>query len=94
MFMAALAFSFISCSRAPEGKIMHRGRDGHPDQWLYRTSKDGYQIAIDTNGDGRPDVVKTYQDNELVKIESDRNFNGQVDLIQEYCARGSDPRGS
>ncbi len=64
--IAALAFSLISCSRAPDGSVMHRGRDGHPDRWLFRTSKDVYKIAIDTNADGRPDVVKTYKDNDLV----------------------------
>jgi hypothetical protein len=53
---------------------MHRGRDGRPDQWVYRIDKDSYKIAIDTNGDGRPDVVKTYKDNQVVEIESDREF--------------------
>ncbi|MFZ0887662.1 MAG: hypothetical protein WA005_04350 [Candidatus Binataceae bacterium] len=81
---AALAFSFISCSREPNGTVTHRGRDGRPDQWVYRIDKDSYKIAIDTNGDGRPDVVKTYKDNELVQIESDRNFDGKADLVQEY----------
>jgi hypothetical protein len=84
IFVAALAFGFISCSRGPDGTITHRDRDGHPDQWVYRIDKDTYKIAIDTNGDRRPDVVKTYKNNELVEIESDRNFDGQVDLVQEY----------
>jgi hypothetical protein len=83
IFLATLALSFISCSR-PDGTVTHRGRDGHPDQWVYRIDRDNYKIAIDTNGDGRPDVVKTFKDNELVQIESDRNFNGQADLVQEY----------
>ncbi len=84
IFLAVLAFGFISCSREPEGIITHRGRDGRPDQWVYRINQDSYKIAIDTNGDGRPDVVKTYKDNELVEIESDRNFDGQADLVQQY----------
>jgi hypothetical protein len=84
IFLVALAFGFMSCSREPEGTVTHRGHDGRPDQWVYRINKDTFKIAVDTNGDGRPDVVKTYRDNEIVKIESDRNFNGQVDLIQEY----------
>ncbi len=84
IFLAVLAFSFISCSREPDRTVTHRGRDGRPDQWVYRIDKDSYKIAIDTNGDGRPDVVKTYKDDELVEIESDRNFNGQTDLVQEY----------
>lgn len=84
IFLAMLAFVFISCRRAPEGTVTHRGRGGRPDQWVYRIDKDSYKIAIDTNGDGQPDVIKTYKDKELVRIESDRNFNGQVDLVQEY----------
>jgi len=84
IFVAALALGFISCSRGPDGTITHRDRDGHPDQWVYRIDEETYKIAIDTNGDKRPDVVKTYKNKELVEIESDRNFDGQVDLIQEY----------
>ncbi len=85
IFFAAMAFGFISCSREPYGTVTHRGRDGRPDQWVYRIDKGNYKISIDTNGDGRPDVVKSYKDNELVRVESDRNFNGQVDLVQEYA---------
>ena len=84
IFLVAMAFSFISCSREPAGVVTHRARDGRPDQWIYRIDKDTYKIAIDTNGDGQPDVVKTFKDDELVEIESDRDFNGQVDLVQEY----------
>lgn len=84
IFAAVLVLSFISCSRKPDGTVTHRGRDGRPDQWVYRISKDEYKIAIDTNGDGQPDVIKTYKDKQIVRVESDRNFNGQVDLVQEY----------
>src|SRR5215469_5526621 len=84
IFLAVLAFGFISCSRETDGTVSHRDRNGRPDQWVYRIDKGTYKIAIDTNADGQPDVIKTYKDNELVQIESDRNFNGQVDLVQEY----------
>jgi hypothetical protein len=84
MLFTAVALSFMSCSRQPYGAITHRGRDGQPDQWVYRIDQDTYKISIDTNGDGRPDIVKTYKDNELVRVESDRNFDGKVDLVQEY----------
>jgi hypothetical protein len=83
ILLSLLAFGFICCSREPDGTITHRGRDGRPDQWVYRIDKDSYK-TIDTNSDGLPDVVKTYKDHEVVQIESDRNFNGQVDLVQEY----------
>jgi hypothetical protein len=29
-------------------------------------------------------LVKTVRDNETVKVQSDRNFNGKVDLVQQY----------
>ena len=82
--MTALAFAFLSCSREPYGTIIHRRRDGRPDQWENRIDLNSYEIAIDTNGDGIPDVTKIYKDNELVRIESDRNFDGKVDLVQEF----------
>lgn len=84
IFLAALAFSLVSCSQKPNGIVTHRGPNGRPDQWIYRINHDEYRIAIDTNGDGRPDVIKTYKGNQIVRVESDRNFNGQVDLVQEY----------
>jgi hypothetical protein len=39
---------------------------------------------FDTNGDGRPDLIKVYKNNQLIRIERDRNFDGRPDLIQEY----------
>jgi hypothetical protein len=84
IFLAALALGFICCNREPDRTVTHRGRDGRPDQWVYRIDKDTYKIAIDTNGDGRPDVVKTYKDNQMVEIKSDRNFDGKTDLVQVY----------
>jgi hypothetical protein len=83
IFLAALAFCFISCSRGPQRAVNHRDRSGRPDQWVYRIDKDTYKIAIDTNGDGRPDIVKTYHHDQLVRVEVDRNHDGHVDLVQE-----------
>ena len=87
IFFAALAFNFISCSHEPDGVVTHRGHDGRPDQWVYRIGDNAYKIALDTNGDGLPDIVRTNRDNEVVRVETDRDFNGQVDLVQEYSAR-------
>src|SRR5271168_611008 len=84
IFLSVLAFGFISCNREPDRTVTHRGRAGRPDQWVYRIDKDTYKIAIDTNGDGQPDVVKTYKDDELAQVESDRNFDGKTDLVQQY----------
>jgi hypothetical protein len=82
--VVALALTLLSCNRSSYGVVTHRGRDGRPDQWVTRISKDEYQISIDTNGDGNPDLIKTVRGDKIVEIESDRNFNGQVDLVQQY----------
>src|SRR5215469_16963042 len=84
ILVTATALSLICCRHEPTGTVTHRGRNGRPDQWIYRIDNHHYKLAIDTNGDGQPDVVKTFKDDELVEIESDRDFNGQVDLVQQY----------
>ncbi len=84
ILLIALAFNCVSCTRQPFGDVTHRNHEGNPDQWLYRINNGEYKILIDTNGDGRPDVLKTYKGDQLVEIDSDRNFNGQIDLVQEY----------
>jgi len=83
-FVSVLAvFSLISCTQEPYGIVGHRNRDGRADQWLYE-SEDGYKILIDTNSDGRPDVVKAYRKGALVSVQYDRNFDGRVDLVGRY----------
>jgi hypothetical protein len=84
VFLAALAFASICCSREPYGTVTHRTSTGSPDQWLYSINQETYEVLIDTNGDGRPDVVKTFKDHQLVSVERDRDFNGKIDLVQEY----------
>jgi hypothetical protein len=80
----ALALTISSCRQSGDTVVTHRAPNGHPDRWVRRISQSEYQIAIDTNGDGKPDVVKTFRDNEVVQVESDRDYNGAVDLVQEY----------
>jgi hypothetical protein len=84
LLIAAMALTFLSCSGNPGLLVTHRDHSGRPDQWVRRIDPDQYQIAIDTNGDGRPDLIKTFNNNQLVLIERDRDYNGQVDLVQEY----------
>jgi hypothetical protein len=47
---------------------------------------DGYltEVARDTNLDGRPDVREYYDRGALVRRESDRNFNDQIDLVEDF----------
>jgi hypothetical protein len=84
IFLTALAFAFMCCSREPYGTVTHRTSTGRPDQWQYSTGKETYKVLIDTNSDGSPDVVKTFRDNQLVEVERDRDFDERVDLVQEY----------
>jgi hypothetical protein len=58
-----------------------------------RTAADGANghrllvVGIDKNQDGRSDVEEYYSvDGVLVRRDSDRNFNGQVDLVEEFDA--------
>ncbi len=81
----ALALTLLSCDRGSYGVVTHRGRDGRPDQWVTRISSDEYQNLIDTNGDGKPGVIKTVRNNQIVEVQSDRNFDGHVDLVQRYA---------
>ena len=39
---------------------------------------------LDTNGDGRPDVVEYYRDGALLRRDTDRNFNGVTDLVEDF----------
>ncbi len=80
----ALALTAPSCDRHSDGVATHRGRAGRPDQWPRRISCDDYQIALDTNGDEKPDLIKDLKGDRIIEIESGCNFDGQVDLVRQY----------
>jgi hypothetical protein len=62
----------------------HNG-DGRPDVWrAYDRHGQLSEVAVDTNFDGRSDVHEYYERGALVRRESDRDFNDQVDLIEEF----------
>jgi hypothetical protein len=73
----------------PAGRVRSEDRngDGRPDVWRqYDRWGTLTEVAIDTNFDGRSDVYEYYDQGVLVRRESDRNFNGQVDLVEEFEA--------
>jgi len=84
LLFAALTLTLPSCSGNSPGAVTHRDRNGRPDQWVRRIAPNEYQLAIDTNGDGKPDVIKTIRDNQVVEVAHDRNYNGEADLVQQY----------
>jgi hypothetical protein len=62
-------------------------RDGRPDVWrVYNRQGQLATVSLDTNFDGRSDVQEYYNDGALVRRESDRDFNDQIDLVQEFDA--------
>jgi len=62
-----------------------RDRDGRPDIWRqYDRRGQLIEVAIDSNRDGRSDIAEYYDRSALLRRESDRNFNGQVDLVEEF----------
>jgi hypothetical protein len=71
--------------RAGSARTEDRNGDRHPDVWrMYDRQGNLSKVAIDTNFDGRADVYEYYKDGALVSRESDRNFNDQVDLVEEF----------
>jgi hypothetical protein len=60
-------------------------RDGRPDVWR-AYGRDGRiaSVAVDTNFDGRSDVEELYENGVLVRRQTDRDFDDQIDLVQDF----------
>jgi hypothetical protein len=59
--------------------------DGRADLWRHFDVQGQLtEIDRDTNFDGAPDVEEYYRRGVLIRRESDRNFNGQTDLVEEF----------
>jgi hypothetical protein len=72
---------------APRGLVRteDRNHDGRPDVWrTYDRQGRLTEIALDTNFDGRSDVLEYYDQGALIRRETDRNFDGRVDLIESF----------
>ena len=62
-----------------------RNADGRPDVWRHFDRRGQLEtVVVDTNFDGRSDVQEIYDGGVLRRRDSDRNFNNQVDLVQEF----------
>ena len=78
----ALALTPLSCDSESYGVATHCGREGPPDQWIRRISPDKYQIALDTNCGRKADLLKDLSGRRMTVAESDRDFDGRLDLHQ------------
>jgi hypothetical protein len=77
----------LASSRLTSGSVRTEDRngDGRPDVWrAYDEQGRPIAVAIDTNFDGRVDVHEYYAHGNLLRRESDRDFNSQVDLIEDF----------
>jgi hypothetical protein len=64
-----------------------RNGDGRPDVWwTYDRQGQVVEKAVDSNFDGRSDVVEYYLGGSLVRRESDRNFDDRIDLVEDFDA--------
>ena len=62
--------------------------DGRPDIWRrYDSRWQLTEVDVDSNFDGAPDIEEYYERGVLVRRESDRNFNGQADFVEEFDAQ-------
>jgi hypothetical protein len=61
--------------------------DGRPDVWsVYDVENHLTEVFRDTNYDGQRDVREYYDHGALVRRESDRDFNNQIDLVEDFDA--------
>jgi len=57
------------------------------DSWCrYDARGELVERHFDTNGDGRPDVAEYYCHGVLLRRDSDRDFNGVTDLVEDFDA--------
>src|SRR5262249_7786775 len=90
------AWCVISCAMTaalslarPTGRVATQDRngDGQPDIWQrYDDHGQLSEVDVDSNFDGKADVEEFYARGALVRRESDRNFNGRIDLVEEFDA--------
>jgi hypothetical protein len=76
-----LLAAHFSASPGPRGTVWCR----------YDAQGELIERLLDTNGDGRPDVAEYYGHGILLRRDSDRNFNGVTDLVEDFDADTQQP---
>jgi hypothetical protein len=85
VFACAAAAAVSWWPASGDVRVEDRNGDGRPDVWRHYDRWGVLtEVAIDSNFDGRSDVYEYYDQGALVRRESDRNFNGQIDIIEEF----------
>jgi len=79
---AGFAWTWLPGGTTQSQDLIHRER---PDvSRAHRRDAHRSSLAFDTNFDGRSDVEELYENGVLVRRESDRNFDDQIDLVQDF----------
>ncbi len=77
----------LASSRMTMGSVRTEDRngDGRPDVWrAYDQQGRPIAVTIDTNFDGLADVHEYYAHGSLIRRETDRDFNSQIDLVEDF----------
>ena len=70
---------------------MDVNHDGEPDVWRVDDVENHLtEVFRDTNHDGQRDIREYYEHGVLVRRESDRDFNNQIDLVEDFDAATGD----
>jgi hypothetical protein len=65
-----------------------RNGDGRPDVWrVYDRRGQLVERVIDSNFDGRSDILEYYATGALVRRERSRHFDDRIDLVEEFDPR-------
>jgi hypothetical protein len=82
------AWTLLTVRPGGDVRTEDQNHDGRPDVWrAYDRHGRLARVAVDTNFDGRSDVQEFYEAGALVRRVSDRDFNDQIDLVQDFDAR-------
>src|SRR5215471_977832 len=85
VILCATAGLISLCFSSGSTRTEDLNRDGRPDVWR-AYGRDGRiaSVAVDTNFDGRSDVEELYENGVLIRRQTDRDFDDQIDLVQDF----------
>ncbi len=76
----------VVCAAAGSVPLQIYARSAANEWRVYDAHGGLIERQLDTNGDGRPDVAEYYRDGALLRRDSDRDFNGVTDLVEDFDA--------
>lgn len=90
IFLTVSACTSALTKYLPHADSVTSARLGHDGRWHRHVESRLTEVIRDTNHDGRPDVREYYERGALVRRESDRDFDNQIDLVEDFDAASGD----